>query len=336
MYNKGRPCMQRKLPGIDIPAATEAKILHAAAFVEFKQHVERLARAGSDLQAYTCWMHGVEVCHSPYVLATGTDSDLFPPLPKMPCCVDECQRCAAHFGGFKFPWLGLWNSRGVVLAPDVAPNEAWDYYYRHQDRMDLLLVAAYTNFKVASDVVPQELYALQLRCTAGDAGQLGLGEVFDQWRTWLRCMGGRELLPAFVEPRLFPRAPRGRPWPAWGRDGARAHRALCGWLAQKKVKDAEKATIDRMVNTWLELRAFLESRGRPAPPEMVDLDSGASSSTPGIEVDEQERRPGPRSEQSAGANYTQGDWAAWPSTSGGASARASPGGPHCGIACGWR
>ena len=59
--------MQRKLPGIDIPAATEAKILHAAAFLEFKSHVERLAREGSDLAAYTCWMQGVEVLHSPYV-----------------------------------------------------------------------------------------------------------------------------------------------------------------------------------------------------------------------------------------------------------------------------
>ena len=36
--------MFRKLPGIDIPVATEAKILHAAAFLEFKQHVERLVR----------------------------------------------------------------------------------------------------------------------------------------------------------------------------------------------------------------------------------------------------------------------------------------------------
>ena len=34
----------------------------------------------------------------------------------------------------------------------------------------------------------------------------------------------------FLEPRHFPRAPRGRPWVAWGREGARAHRALCGWL----------------------------------------------------------------------------------------------------------
>ena len=46
----------------------------------------------------------------------------------------------------------------------------------------------------------------------------------------------------------------------------------CRRIAEKKVKDAEKATIDRVVNTWLELRSFLESRGRPAPPGMVDLD----------------------------------------------------------------
>ena len=38
---KGRPCMQRKLRGSDIPAATEATLLHAAAFLEFKQHVAR-------------------------------------------------------------------------------------------------------------------------------------------------------------------------------------------------------------------------------------------------------------------------------------------------------
>ena len=46
--------MLRKLPGTDIPAATEANILHVAAFLEFKQHVERLAREGLDLAAYTC------------------------------------------------------------------------------------------------------------------------------------------------------------------------------------------------------------------------------------------------------------------------------------------
>ena len=61
-------------------------------------HVERLAREGSDLASiYTCWMHGVEVLHSPYVMALLGLTQIFsPPLPKMPCCVDDCQRCAAH------------------------------------------------------------------------------------------------------------------------------------------------------------------------------------------------------------------------------------------------
>ena len=222
--------MQRKLPGIDIPAATEAKILHAAAFLAFKQHVERLARAGSDLQTYTCWMHGVEVCYSPYVLATRTDSDLFPP----------CRRCPVAWttASAAPPTLAGSSSRGSVCGTAEAlccpqmctPNEAWDSYYRNQERMELLLVAAYATFTSASDVVPQELYALQLRCSAGDAGQLGLGEVFHQWHTWQGCMGSRGILPIFVEPRLYPSAFRGRPWPAWGEEGARAHRALCGWL----------------------------------------------------------------------------------------------------------
>ena len=86
--------MQRKLPGIDIPAATEAKILHAAAFLEFKSHVERLAREGSDLAAYTCWMHGIEVLHSPYVITTGTDSELFPPCRS--CLVASMTASAAQ------------------------------------------------------------------------------------------------------------------------------------------------------------------------------------------------------------------------------------------------
>ena len=46
----------------------------------------------------------------------------------------------------------------------------------------------------------------------------------------------------------------------------------CQRIAEKKVQDAEKATVDRVVTTWLELRSFLEGRGRPAPPEVVDLD----------------------------------------------------------------
>ena len=105
--------------------------------------------------------------------------------------------------------------------------------------MDLLLLAAYTNFTAASDLVPQNLYGLQLRCSAGDAGQLGRGELFDQWRTWLCSIGSRGLLAKFVEPRLYPRAPRGRPWPAWGPAGARA---LCGWLDSQEAGTLQLGT----------------------------------------------------------------------------------------------
>ena len=110
-----------------------------------------------------------------------------PPLPKMPCCNPDCQRCAAHSGGFKFPWIGLWNTRGVVIPPDVAPSEAWDYYYRHNERMDLILLSAYSSQVTAEELVPQDLYALQLRCSAGDAGALGRGEFFAAWREWALC-----------------------------------------------------------------------------------------------------------------------------------------------------
>jgi hypothetical protein len=157
--------MLRKLPGIDIPAATESTILHTAAFLEFKQHFERLAREGLDLAAYTCWMHAVEIRHSPVVFLRTSESELFPPLVKMPCCTGGSQRCAAHLGGFKFPGLGLWSSRGVIIPPDVQPGDAWDYYYKHQEKLDLLLLAAYTSQTTAPDLVPQEMYGLQPLCS---------------------------------------------------------------------------------------------------------------------------------------------------------------------------
>ena len=82
----------------------------------------------------TTWLHtrAVEIRHSPFVMPTTRGSELFPSLVKMPCCTGDCQRCAAHLGGFKFPWLGLWSSRGVIIPPDVQPGDAWDFYYKHQ------------------------------------------------------------------------------------------------------------------------------------------------------------------------------------------------------------
>jgi len=56
---------------------------------------------------------------------------------------------------------------------------------RHQEKLDLLLLllAAYSSPTTATDLVPQDMYGLQLRCAAGDAGQLDLGELCESWRT---------------------------------------------------------------------------------------------------------------------------------------------------------
>ena len=121
--------------------------------------------------------------------------------------------------------LMMWRLRMLGSTTTSTRNPWISCWFRHT-----------RTSRVAEDVVPQELYGLQLRCSAGDAGQLGLGELFEQWRSWLRCVGPHELLPIFLEPRHFPRAPRGRPWPAWGREGARAHRALCGWLESQDAR----------------------------------------------------------------------------------------------------
>jgi hypothetical protein len=99
--------MQRKLPGIDIPAATEANILHAAAFLEFKQHVERLAREGTNLAAYTFWMHGVEVCHSPYVESWLMAQTLtcFPRCPRCPVALRIASAAQPTLAGSSSPGL---------------------------------------------------------------------------------------------------------------------------------------------------------------------------------------------------------------------------------------
>ena len=90
------------------------------------------------------------------------------------------------------------------------------------------------------------------------------------------------------------------------------------------MKDAEKATIDRVVNTWLELRAFLESRGRPAPPGMVDLDQFLNHTQAPARALQALKWMNKNADQDgagklASAYNTQGDWAAWASTSGGAA-----------------
>ena len=156
-------------------------------------------------------MHGVEVCHSPYVMATGTDSDLFPPLPKMPCCVENCERCAAHFRGSSSPGSGFATAEASCCRQMWLPT-----------KLRTILQASGED---GPAVVGGGLHQLYDSSRLGATGalcpgaqrvmlELGMGELFDQWRTCLACIGSQGILANFVEPRSYPRAPRGRPWAA--------------------------------------------------------------------------------------------------------------------------
>ena len=174
--------MLRKLPGIDIPAATEASILHAAAFLDFKQHVVRLAREGHDLAAYTCWMHAVEIRHSRFVIPTTSESELFESFGQDALLQERMPALRSTPWRVQVPLVGAVEQLRRHHSARCAPGHAWNYYYEHQEKMDLLLLG------------------LRLYNGCGDAGQLGMGELFETWRTWEQSFPERGFLATFVDP----------------------------------------------------------------------------------------------------------------------------------------
>ena len=126
---KGGPCMTHPRPGIDISVATEEAILHAAAFLEFKRHVERLIRAGNPLLhtfvGRTLWR-----CCIPRLWARPHQILLSCRLRPSMCML----RSAPGWVQVPLAW--------AVIPAHVAPTDAWDFYYGHHEKMDLLLLAA--------------------------------------------------------------------------------------------------------------------------------------------------------------------------------------------------
>eukprot|EP00435_Cladocopium_sp_Y103_P041583 s935_g11.t1 len=219
-----------------------ATILHAAAFSEFREHVRRLAGSGDMVGAYLLWANAVEVLHSPFQAHFDIEIPGLPLLCRAPCTLPNCVRCDQQLGGFKFPWLGIWNSRGVVVPPGVHPDEAWRRHHENPEPMDLLLVSAYSEGVTAKDVAPQCLYELQLRIVDRQTGPLGMGEFLAAWRDWIMCFESRSFPAEFWDPRTFPRSPRGRPWQAFGEIGCRAQRSLCGWLEAQCTRHFDMGT----------------------------------------------------------------------------------------------
>eukprot|EP00438_Fugacium_kawagutii_P003624 Skav224194 [mRNA] locus=scaffold939:277414:285540:+ [translate_table: standard] len=365
-------------PGIDHAVATAAQVLHAATWLDFKTHIASLVQAGKLREAFRCWVSVVEIFHAPWTSPSLGEFDELPPLRRAACGEFPCDRCATRRGGFKFPWLGTWTSRGVLVPHGANPMEAWAHYQRNTEKLDLILLAMYSSPLEADDVCPQEMYGLQLRPLVHPdrPGLADTVEIFAYWRVWLGALGGwnaaeslqqiaaararqwreregftrdEDFAFAFVDfdhavgsaghhvadEWLAVRArvnegllhagaqvAEGRPLPVRSLKPARKtilkHKArtvavtkpadvkvarriqhltsmfvgmgsfkpagiltdsrrsewkqTCERIAQQKVRAAEPATMDRVVNTWLELKQWLEIRGLSAPPGTVDLD----------------------------------------------------------------
>eukprot|EP00435_Cladocopium_sp_Y103_P041325 s634_g11.t1 len=187
-----------------------ATILHAAAFSEFREHVRRLAAAGDPVSAYFLWVNAVEVLHSPFQANFETEIQGLPQLCRAPCTLSTCVRCSQQLGGFKFPWLGTWNSRGVVVPPGVQPDEAWRRYYENQEPMDLIMVNMYCG-------------------ASGQKGQLRMGEFFAAWRDWLLCFEDRSFPAHFWDPR-HSSEPHGATLASSG-DGGLSSSSITLWMA---------------------------------------------------------------------------------------------------------
>eukprot|EP00438_Fugacium_kawagutii_P008984 Skav223736 [mRNA] locus=scaffold2572:104065:115736:+ [translate_table: standard] len=187
------------------------KVLHAAAWLDFKTHIAALLQAGKLREAFRCWVSVVEIFHAPWQAPSLGEFDELPPLRRAACGEFPCDRCATRRGGFKFPWLGTWTSRGVLVPHGANPMQAWAHYQRNTEKLDLILLAMYSSPLDADDVCPQEMYGLQLR-PAVHPDRPGLAdsvEIFAYWRVWLGALGGSPSPSRWTSPTLFPLAPRG-------------------------------------------------------------------------------------------------------------------------------
>ena len=189
-------------PGWNEAAHTDVELLHAAAYYDFKTHVEGLLQRGLVAQATRLW---ASVC--PHPIGLGVQG--LPPFRRSPCMEENCRRCNEYLGGFKFPWVGTWNSSAVLALPGSDPRLAWQSYYDRlgEAKLDLLLIEPLRTHWTARDFAPGRLHRAQCR------------------------EHGR---PTWQSPRRGWRDPSMVPIPAdlvaWRAPRARAVRSLWGWL----------------------------------------------------------------------------------------------------------
>ncbi len=208
------------MPQDGVATHTAHAVLSSAAFADFQAEVVRLQTNGDARGAVRLWTSAVEIIHKPWGRLPMVRPPGLPPLRWAPCMDATCGRCLAQQGGFKFPWLGPWTRRRVLVAHGITPFEAWEALAASDTRLDCVLVAAYGSGLSAEDISPVGMEAV-LERSGYERGAATATAVVEAWICW------QSGSPRWVDPRPnYP--PRVE---AWSNSQARAQRALVGWLA---------------------------------------------------------------------------------------------------------
>ena len=172
-------------PGWNVAARTDTEVLHAAVYYEFKTHAEGLLQRGLASQAVRLWSSVCQIDHFPsHLIGLGVEG--FRLFRRAPSMVENCRRCAEFLGGFKFPWLGAWNSSAVLALPGSDPRLAWQSYYDRlgEAKLDLLLIEPLRTQWTALDFAPDNIYGLVAFIEHNGDSMVDLTELWEAWRTW--------------------------------------------------------------------------------------------------------------------------------------------------------
>eukprot|EP00434_Breviolum_minutum_P003606 symbB.v1.2.003175.t1/scaffold173.1/size339812/18 len=139
----------------------------------------------TDEKALQLWASVVEFQHMPPTTALDATATGMPPLRQAACVNQPCARCEEKRGGFQFPWIGPWTSKGVLVVPGATVEGAWRRREELQDKLDLLELRMLSDDKTATDFCPALWYkAVQL--AAPLLGCASKQQVFEIWRQWQR------------------------------------------------------------------------------------------------------------------------------------------------------
>lgn len=171
------------MSGVRFGIHTDETLLHAAAYMDFQTYVRSLQSAGHGELALQVWDSVAEVVHFPPPDEAIVDVAGLPAMRRMPCLDATCERCHRGQGGFKFPWVGVWCRRAVLVSPGVRPDEAWRQWHEDEQHLTHHEIHQVASGKRLEDVFPPEMDAVLAR-TAIIPGCARRSLVFRAWREW--------------------------------------------------------------------------------------------------------------------------------------------------------